>query len=117
MPQEISSGGLPDRASQTDTNRDLSSVFRYLRELMEGIHSYGLATAVFALPLVVACFGLYFLYEGVNVPVVNIAKVSVGGCTLLFGSGFLMGLLYWFEEHNLWDRLKPSPKGKTSPLA
>jgi hypothetical protein len=110
MPEEITTRGLQDRAVQTNEDRGLSSIFRYLRELMEGIHSYGLATVVFALPLVVACFGLYFLYEGVNTPVVNMAKVGVGGFTLLFGSGFLMGLLYWFEKHNLWDKLKPSPK-------
>ena len=114
MPQELTSGGLPDRASQTDTDGGPGSVFRYLRELMEGIHSYGLATAVFSLPLVVACFGLYFLYEGVNTSVVNIAKVGVGGFTLLFGSGFLIGLLYWFDKFGLWDTLKPSPNGKTS---
>jgi hypothetical protein len=114
MPQEITSGALQDRASQTDADRGLISIFRYLKELMEGIHSYGLATAVFALPLVVACFGLYFLYEGVNTPVVNMAKVGVGGFTLLFGSGLLFGLLYWFDKRSLWDKLKGSPKAKTS---
>jgi hypothetical protein len=114
MAEEITSGGLRDRASQTDADRGLTSVFRYLKELIESIHSYGLATVVFGLPLVVACFGLYFLYEGANAPVVNMAKVGVGGFTLLFGSGFLMGLLYWFQKFNLWDKLKPSPEGKTT---
>ena len=112
MPQEITAGGSQDRLSQNDAG--LTTVFRNLRELMEGIHSYGLATAVFALPLVVACFGLYFLFEGVNAPVVNMAKVGVGGFTLLFGSGLLFSLLYWFDKRSLWDKLKGSPKAKTS---
>jgi hypothetical protein len=91
-----------------ETNREggVATVIEDLIRVIKAIGTYGLPTAVFALPLVVACFGLYFLYVGVNAPAVNMPKVEVGGGTLLFGSGFLMGLLHYFNKHQLWKEIK-----------
>src|SRR5215469_10260130 len=83
----ISEGLTSIPSAQTGTDRGVAGVFEDFVKLVKAIGTYGLPAAIFALPLAVACFGLYFLYVGVNAPAVNMPKVGVGAFTLLFGSG------------------------------
>jgi hypothetical protein len=103
---------IPSRQSGAD--RGVAGLIEDLIRLVKTIGTYGLPATIFALPLLVACFGLYFLYVGVNAPAVNMARVWIGGFTLLFGSGFLMAILHYFEKHRLWEKIKSWQPQKTA---
>ena len=108
--QSVSNASREGEASPTD-------VFTHLSEVIASIGRYGITTAIFALPLVVACFGLYFLWVAVNGPEVVTAKVVVGIFTVVFGSGLLVLLLWMFNRYDLAKKLKPEATVKHKKAA
>ncbi|MFY9559150.1 MAG: hypothetical protein WAQ52_02850 [Terriglobales bacterium] len=103
--------GLGDRSPEAGGGGP-TEVVRDFGEIAAVIGKYGVTTAIFALPLVVACFGLYFLWIAVNGPAVNMAKVGVGIFTVVFGSGLLILLLWMFDKRKLWKKLTPNQEQK-----
>jgi hypothetical protein len=83
-------------------------VVRGFLQIVAAIGQYGVIAATFALPLVVACFGLYFLWIAVSGPEANGAKIGVGIFTIVFGSGLLILLLWIFDRRDLWKKLRPT---------
>ncbi|HEY1270920.1 MAG TPA: hypothetical protein VGF08_03010 [Terriglobales bacterium] len=78
------------------------------------LSKHGITTAIFALPLVVACFGLYFLWIATTAVDVNTTKVEVGIFTIVFGSGLLILLLWLFNKLDIGKKLREmtAVKGK-----
>ena len=74
------------RPTGMNDDRDLPSqlgggpgaIFKQLLEVAQAIGKYGLATVIFAFPVVLGCYGLYFLYLAVSTPQVNMGKAVVG---------------------------------------
>ena len=108
------------RPTGMNDDRDLSSqlgggpaaIFKQLLEVVQAIGKYGLATVIFAFPVVLGCYGLYFLYLAVSTSQVNMGKAVVGMFTTLFSPGLTILLLYVFTWLNLWEKLliKEGPK-------
>jgi hypothetical protein len=84
---------------------DAGTIFDQLRKVVEAIGKYGVSTVIFALPTVIGCFGIYFLWIAVNAAEASTAKISVGIFATVFGSGLTILLLYMFTRMNLWERL------------
>ncbi|PYX32543.1 MAG: hypothetical protein DMG77_03125 [Acidobacteria bacterium] len=106
-------------------NRDISShldgtpadIFRRLTEVVQLAGKYGLATVIFAFPVVMGCYGLYFLWLAVSTPEVNMGKAMVGMFTTLVGPGLTILLLYVFTWLELWEKLLQRKGAKTHAKA
>jgi hypothetical protein len=106
LPKQVSG----DTPSQGESTASPGSVLGSLLNVIAAIGKYGVTTAIFALPLVVTCFGLYFVWNGVNAATVNGAKVGVGLFTVVFGSGLLVLLLWMYSHSDIAQVLKPKQK-------
>ena len=103
--------------------RDLSSqlgggpgnIIEQLMKLVQAAGKYGLATVIFAFPVVVGCYGLYFLWLGVSGPQANMAKIGVGMFATVFGPALEILLLYVFTWLHLWEKLLNKEGPKTDP--
>ena len=82
-----------------------ANIVTQVMELARVIGKYGLATVIFAFPVVLGCYGLYFLWLAVSTPQVNMAKAMVGMFTTLFSPGVTILLLWVFTRLNLWKEL------------
>lgn len=78
---------------------------------------YGLATMIFAFPVVMGCYGLYFLWLAVSTPEVNVGKAMVGVFTTLVGPGLTILLLYVFTWLGLWEKLLQKKRPTTHAKA
>src|SRR5437667_9569475 len=82
--------GLRTRAVTDDKDRisgitEAGTVFDQLGKVVVAIGKYGVSAVIFALPTVIGCFGIYFLWIAVNAAEASTAKISVG--IFVFGSG------------------------------
>ena len=106
--------------SSIDENRDIPSrlgggpgdIVGQVGEVAKLIGKYGVATAIFAFPVVMGCYGLYFLWIAVSTAQVNVAKAMVGMFATLVGPGLTILLLHVFTKLDLWEKLlqKETPK-------
>ena len=102
--------GLRPTAVTDDKDRisgitEAGTVFDQLGKVVVAIGKYGVSAVIFALPTVIGCFGIYFLWIAVNAAEARTAKISVGIFATVFGSGLTILLLYMFTRMNLWERL------------
>jgi hypothetical protein len=72
---------------------------------------------IFAMPDLMGCFGLYFMRMALNESQVSTAKISAGIFATIFGSGFLVLLLYVFTRMELWDTLGLSKVERQNSLS
>jgi len=103
--------------------RDLSSeirggpagVIEQVMKVAQVVGRYGLTTVIFAFPVVLGCYGLYFLWLAASAPQANMAQVIVGIFATIFGPGLTILLLYVFTRWNLWERLRVKEGSKNHP--
>ncbi len=100
-------------------NRDVSSqlsgpaaVIDQFLKVAQVVSKFGLATIIFAFPVVMGCYGLYFLWVAVNTPQVEVPTAVVGMCLTLMGPCLTVLLLYVFTKLGLWERLLPKESAK-----
>ena len=84
-----------------------AAVFDQLIKVVQAVGRYGLATVIFAFPVVMGCFGLYFLSLAVGTAQLNMGRMIVGMFTTIFGSGLTILLLWVFTRWHLWELLGP----------
>ena len=83
------------------------AVVDQLINVAQAVGRYGLATVIFAFPVVMGCFGLYFLSLAVGTAQLNMGRMIVGMFTTVFGSGLTILLLWVFTRWHLWEQLRP----------
>ena len=108
------------RPTGMNDDRDLASqlgggpaaIFKQLLDVVQAIGKYGLATVIFAFPVVLGCYGLYFLYLAVSTSQVNMGRAVVGMFATIFSPGLTFLLLYAFTKWDLWERLLVKARAK-----
>ena len=83
------------------------AVVDQLINVAQAVGRYGLATVIFAFPVVMGCFGLYFLWLAVGTPQLNMGRMIVGMFTTIFSPGLTILLLWVFTRWNLGEQLRP----------
>jgi|SRR5579872_2587487 len=83
------------------------AVVDQLIKVAQVVGKYGLATVIFAFPVVMGCFGLYFLWLAVSTTQLNMGRMIVGMFTTVFSPGLTILLLWVFTRWDLWERLRP----------
>jgi hypothetical protein len=86
-------------------DKDPNNVVEKLVEIAQVIGKYGVSAVIFAFPPLMGSFGLYFMWMTMNESQLNAGKASLSIFAVLFGSGFLILLLYLFKQWDLWERL------------
>lgn len=88
-----------------------------LIKVAQVVGKYGLATVIFAFPVVMGCYGLYFLWLAVSTPQVNMGRMIVGMFTTVFSPGLTVLLLWVFTRWNLWKILRPKEESRARAKA
>jgi hypothetical protein len=105
LAQTVTNADVKGKSLEASSDQGAGGAIRDLVEIANAIGKYGVASVIFAMPCVVACFGLYFMSIGVNAAQVNMAKVWVGIFDTVFGSGLLVLLLILFNKMELWEKI------------
>jgi apolipoprotein N-acyltransferase len=108
---KIPTGITDNRDISSHLDRGPADIFKQLADVVQLAGKYGLATVIFAFPVVMGCYGLYFLWLAVSTPEVNTAKAVVGTFTTLVGPGLTILLLYVFTWLKLWEKLQIKEQG------
>src|SRR5439155_24122890 len=94
--------GLRPTAVTDDKDRisgitEAGTVFDQLGKVVVAIGKYGVSAVIFALPTVIGCFGIYFIWFVVNSAEASTANIRFGIFVTVFGSGLKILLLYMFN--------------------
>jgi hypothetical protein len=95
-----------DREIITQMGRGPADIVKQVIEVVQAISKYGLTTLIFAFPVLLGCYGLYFLWLAVSTPQLNLGKMIVGMFATIFGPGLTIVLLLLFTRLQLWDKLR-----------
>ena len=106
-----------DRNFSSQLGGGPGSIVDQVLRVAQLVGKYGLATVIFAFPVVVGCYGLYFLWLAVSTPQVNTGRMVVGMFATVFGPALTLLLLVVFTRLHLWEKLLEKEKPKSHALA
>ena len=104
-----------DREIVSQTNYSPTDVVTQVLDMVRAIGRYGVTTLIFAFPVLLGCYGLYFLWLAVSTPQLNVGRMVIGMFATIFGPGLTIVFLLLFTKLDLWDKLRGEAKVK-SPL-
>lgn len=106
-----------DRSFSSQIGGGPGAIVDQVMRVAQVVGKYGLATVIFAFPVVLGCYGLYFLWLAVSTPQVNTARMVVGMFATVFGPALTILLLLVFTRLNLWEKLLVKEKPATHAKA
>ena len=95
-----------DREIVSQMGRGPADIVKQVVEVIRAISKYGLTTVIFAFPVLLGCYGLYFLWLAVSTPQLNMGRMVIGMFATIFGPGLTIVLLLLFTKLQLWDKLR-----------
>jgi hypothetical protein len=113
----LNPSGLNDERNLSKLGGTPGSIIEQVIKVAQVLGQYGLATVIFAFPVVLGCYGLYFLSLAVSTPQLNTGRMVVGMFATVFGPGLTIVLLLIFTRLNLWEKLLPKAEPKTHAKA
>jgi hypothetical protein len=106
-----------DREIVSQMGRGPADIVKQVVELVHAISKYGVITLIFAFPVLLGCYGLYFLWLAVSTPQLNVGKMAIGMFATIFGPGLTIVLLLLFTTLELWDKLRGEEELKSHAKA
>ena len=106
-----------DREIVSQMGRGPADIVKQVVEVIRAISKYGLTTVIFAFPVLLGCYGLYFLWLAVSTPQLNMCRMVIGMFATIFGPGLTIVLLLLFTKLQLWDKLRGEEELKSHAKA